>query len=116
MEDMSMNKAPAQAKGRSPYLLWSIWVIWLPFTIPALSGLVQEHPTWQHYVLTLAGLALFVGLYLWATLDSARRLVTPGIPARPRLLQLWWPVVLMIALCLLMVMLDGNAWGCLFIF
>lgn len=100
-------------KGYSPYLLWLIWVIWLPFFIPPILELFQSHPTLPHLIGNLTGVALFFGIYLWATLRNARRLVGASSPGE---ISVWLTIVVLIVLCF--VLLPGNRtdWGDLFIF
>lgn len=103
-------------RGRSPYILWFIWVIWLPFCTPALIELWQAHPTRSHLVITLIEAALFVGIYLWATLYNAHLLVSITAPATRVPILIWLMIVAMTALSLALVLGNGPAWGSMFIF
>ncbi|MDQ2902431.1 MAG: sensor histidine kinase [Chloroflexota bacterium] len=66
---------------RSPYLLWLVWIIWLPFFVPPIGSLILAHPPLPRLMFLLMGVALFVGLYLWATWRNAQRL--SGISSSP---------------------------------
>lgn len=103
-------------RGRSPYILWLIWVIWLPFCVPAFIALWQAHPTRSHLVLTFIEAVLFVGLYLWATLYNAHLLVSATTPVTRAPILIWLMIAVMTVLSLALVLGDGPAWGSMFIF
>ncbi len=60
---------------RSVLLLRLLWLLWLPLLYPVtgflhtypIVGLLRGHPTPLRLGVTLAGVALFVGVYIWAT-------------------------------------------------
>lgn len=108
--------ARSRAGGRSPYLLWLIWMVWLPFLVGAIVQFLQTRPPWPSLLGGLSGAALFAGVYAWATLRNARRLLAPGAPLETRSLLAWLPVLVLVLLSALMVPLYGEEWGGLFIF
>jgi two-component system sensor histidine kinase DesK len=107
---------PGAGKKRSPYLLWSIWVIWLPFFVPALLSFFQSHPSLPRLIISLAGAALFVFTYLWGTLRNAQRLISLTETSPRFSWQAWLTVALLTALSLSLTVNNGSVWGSLFIF
>ncbi len=57
---------------RSLYLLWLVWIVWLPFLIPPIVGLFQVHTPLPRLIVTLAGIALFAGIYVRATWQNVQ--------------------------------------------
>ena len=78
-----------KARTRSPYLLWLIWVIWLPFIIPPLVSLLQSHPPLTRLIAMVIGVALFFAIYLWATWQTAQRLVAASVPTGRTEVSIW---------------------------
>ncbi|MGH2509243.1 MAG: sensor histidine kinase, partial [Ktedonobacteraceae bacterium] len=64
-----------QIGGRSPYILWLTWIIWLPFLILTTVGWLQTQPTLPRLFATSVCLTLFVGYYLWSSLQEAKRIL-----------------------------------------
>lgn len=96
---------PADA---SPWLLWLLWLFWLFFLAQPLSVLLAE-PSSPHQALSLSGLALFIGVYLWATWQEAWRL-TRETPMRSEpLWRAWGPVAALLALSVAMILAQGQA-------
>ena len=85
-----------QSGSRSAYFLWLIWIIWLPFLIQPIMSLMQSRPPLPGLIAILAGVALFVGLYLWATWRNVRRLVEASA-AEPPLLK-WLLIAVFVVL------------------
>ncbi len=106
------------------YVIWLIWIIWLPNLLPPILALLHFHTLTVGIVLEIAGVALFVALYLWVNLRTARAFALAASPAfttftpEPELtpFQAWWPIVVMTALSLLFVRFAGLEWGTLFIY
>ncbi|HYL42247.1 MAG TPA: hypothetical protein VEU97_02575, partial [Ktedonobacteraceae bacterium] len=68
MQMRDPNEASASLQGGlSPFLLWLIWVIWLPFAMSDIIGFFQSHPPLVRLIATLAAVALFFAVYIWAT-------------------------------------------------
>jgi two-component system, NarL family, sensor histidine kinase DesK len=101
---------------RPAYLAAVAWLIWLPLLVPMVNALLESRPTPLRLALSLAGAALFAGIYVWTALRNAQQVIgaTP-VPARTDL-ALWLPVVVMLLLSLVLTEVDGAAWGGLFIF
>jgi two-component system, NarL family, sensor histidine kinase DesK len=104
------------ARGRSPYLLWAIWVIWLPFFASSVVEIFQSHSTTLHLAVSLVAAALFFSIYLWATLRNAQRLVASSSPATLTPALVWLPIAILMVLSFLLTWSNGPAWGTLFIF
>jgi len=102
-------------KGFSAYLLWLIWIVWLPFITPAFVELFQAHPPVPRLVLYLAGIVLFIGIYMLVTLRRARNLVAPAPPSKYSTLATWLPIGIMIVLSLLLTPGYGKDWFDVFI-
>jgi two-component system, NarL family, sensor histidine kinase DesK len=106
----------AIAEGRSPYLLWLIWVLWLPFMIPAFLSLFQAHFTIPRLIAILVGAALFLVIYLWSSWRRALSLVaTSSIPGHPNA-STWLTIAALTLLSLVLVLLGGSAWLGLFFY
>lgn len=108
------------ARSRSPYFLWMIWVTWLPFLIPDFVAWLQGHPTLPRMIATLIVLALFIAFYLWTTLRNARRLLAaPSSAERTEDAEAWLSALIYIILALAIVGLASEhkfAWFSPFIF
>jgi two-component system sensor histidine kinase DesK len=108
---------PAQAWDRSPTLPWLAFVVWLAFLVPPVSDLVRRHPPLLHLGLTLLGVALFAGVYTWATGRNARSLVDAEPVAKGRPWDPWLLLAVLSALGVTVVLYDhATNWLELFIF
>jgi len=107
---------PVPTRKRSPYLLWAIWVIWLPFFASPVGEIFQAHPTLPHLVASLAAAVLFFSIYLWATLRNAQRLVAPSVPATRTPPLVWLTIAVLVLLSFILTRSNGPTWGTLFIF
>lgn len=116
--DAAVTQNVPKARSRSPYFLWMIWVIWLPFLIPDLVSWLQGHPTLPRIIATLIVLAFFICFYLWTTLQNAKRLLaTPPVKQEEALA--WLTAAIFIALSLSIAWLASEhrfAWLSPFIF
>jgi len=93
----------------SLYLLWLVWVVWLPFLVPPIVGLFQVHTPLLRLIITLAGIALFAGIYIWATWQNVQERF--GMPvARQRDITKEFPLLLLVVLCVVLAFL-GNVNG-----
>jgi len=107
---------------RSVLLLRLLWLLWLPLLYPVtgflhtypIVGLLRGHPTPLRLGVTLAGVALFVGVYIWATWYN---ILSPA-PATARVsgLPSWLPLAVLTALGLAQILGNGKDWLTLFIF
>jgi two-component system sensor histidine kinase DesK len=95
--------------GVSPYLMWGIWLMWLPFFVQPILALIQTPPSLQRTA-AIAGLLLFIGVYLWATWQEAYHLTRAplmgGNPEQKR----WLPVAILIVLTISAPFTQG-VWG-----
>jgi len=103
-------------EGRSPFLLWLIWALWLPLTTPTLITFIQAHPPLPRLILTLAGIAVFFTLYLWSAWRRAHYLTgssvaTSNAPVWPRFV-----IVGLGVLGLAVTLIGGNEWLILFFY
>lgn len=87
--DPMQTRANTSAARRSPYLLWMVWVAWLPFLIPDAVQWLRGNPTLPRLIATLIVLAVFIGYYLWNTLLNARRLLITPAPVGDREISAW---------------------------
>ena len=98
-----------RAEGVSAYLLWGIWLMWLPFLIQPLTAFLQMPASLQKGV-AVFGFALFVATYLWATWQEALRL-TRASPLDTGLDRgALIPIGVLIALTIILPFVQG-AWG-----
>jgi len=95
-------------ESRSPYLVWLIWVIWLPFIIPPLVNLLQSHPPSLRLLAILVEVALFLAIYLWATWQTAHRLVTPSMTTGHIQTSIWL-IIAVLATLSFTIALSGQA-------
>ena len=106
----------SRVEGRSPFLLWLIWVLWLPFIIPAFVSLFQAHLTMPRLIAILVGATLFLAIYLFASWRRAQSLVaTSSLPRHPGA-STWLTIVALTILSLVLVLLGGSAWLGLFFY
>ncbi len=113
MRDAHVASATLPAKGRTPYLVWSIWVVWLPLSIPTLVQFLQMHPTLPRLIATMTFVALFFGIYLWAALRRARGIVA-GSPPKYADITVWLLIAALLAINIIIMLLGGNEWFGLF--
>jgi two-component system sensor histidine kinase DesK len=110
MDPLNSLYQEEKIEGVSWYLLWAIWLMWLPFLIQPASDFLQMPPSLRKGVV-MVGFALFVGAYLWATWHEAYRLThapPTGISSQKR----WWwvPIALLVGLSVVLPFLQGT-WG-----
>ncbi|MFI5277178.1 MAG: sensor histidine kinase [Ktedonobacterales bacterium] len=91
-----------------PALLWIIWLLWLFFLYQPLSILLAL-PSSPRKVIDLGGMALFLGLYLWATWQNAWRLSreTPA-PAGP-FWRAWGPILALLLVAVTLALVAGQS-------
>ena len=103
-EDILQDKP--ESGGVSPYLMWGIWLMWLPFLIQAGMAYAQITPTLLKVVL-LMSFALFIGVYLWVTWQEAYHLTRAPL-MDSRFQRGWWlPLALLLVLSLPAPFLQG---------
>src|SRR5579883_3538933 len=96
---------------RSLYLLWLVWIVWLPFLIPPIVGLFQVGTPLPRLLITLAGIALFVAIYLWATWRNVQERfgMLPLVGRKTPVKEL--PILLLVVLSVVLALLgsiNGN--------
>ncbi len=109
MESAEVWRRDEKAEGVSSYLIWGIWLMWLPFLIQPAVDLWQMPPS-ARKVAAGVGFLSFIGAYLWATWQEAHRLVHwPPMDGGPE--QRWWaPVGILAGLSVALPFVQG-AWG-----
>ncbi len=117
---MSVNRPTEERKpltvdNRAPYVLWTIWIIWLPFVIPDIIKLLQSHPSMVRLIATLVAVVLFFGVYLWATRRNVQRLASISSPTVDTLLSQWLPIALLLIISFAIMQLY-RGFGTPFIF
>ena len=116
MQMRNPNQASASLQGGlSPFLLWLIWVIWLPFAMSDIIGFFQSHPPLVRLIATLAAVALFFAVYIWATWQNVQRLVGTAVPTGSWQASPWLPIAVLVALSIVIVILYKGI-GTPFIF
>ena len=115
MKDANETNPTVQTAGHSPYLLWLIWIMWLPFLYPAFVELFQAHPAAPVLIAYLAGITLFIAVYMWTTLRNARNLLAPSVPGAYSPLTVWGPLAVLIGISLLLTPGYGKDWFDVFI-
>ena len=103
------------ARSRSPYILLLLWIAWLPLLIPTIIGLFLSHDTLVSFIVSLSGLVLFIGIYLWASWRQTQRLVA-ALPLAASKAAKWLPFILLTTLSTVLVLINGKAWLILFYF
>jgi two-component system sensor histidine kinase DesK len=104
----------SKAEGRSPLLLWLIWVVWLPLSIPIFIRLFQAHLPLPQLIANLFGAALFFVIYLLASWRRAVDLVaTSTLPSHTEALT-WLTIAALTGLGLILTLLGGGEWQSLF--
>lgn len=98
----------SQTEGASPYLLWVIWVFWLFFLWQPLAALLAP-PLTVSKVLSLCGMAVFIGIYLWITWQEAFRLTRETPMAIDATWQTWAPIAILLGLSIVMTLSEGQA-------
>ena len=96
---------------RSPFLLWGIWLFWL-FFLAQPAGDIWQMPASPQKTISAIGLAIFIGVYLWATWHRANLLAraTPASEKIPFMYQWWVPVGILAGLSVLLCFVQG-AWA-----
>ncbi len=104
----------SRIEGRSPYLLWMIWVVWIPLSIPAFIKLFQSHPALPQLIATLLGVALFFAIYLLASWRRAVNLVaTTKIPKHTDTFT-WFMIAALTGLSFILTLFASSGWIILF--
>ena len=107
---------------RSVLLLRLLWLLWLPLLYPVtgflhtypIVGLLRGHPTPLRLGLTLTGVALFVGVYAWATWYNTLNPAPAAAHVRAR--PSWLPLAVLTALGTAQTIGNGKDWLTLFVF
>ncbi|HEU5230449.1 MAG TPA: sensor histidine kinase [Ktedonobacteraceae bacterium] len=85
----------------------------MPFVTPIVIKLFLSHASLADLIISLPGLALFFGIYLWASWRRARQLVTLS-PAREA--EVWLSIIALTALSVVLILINGKDWFVLFDF
>ncbi len=107
-------RKPLSFKGRSPYFVWLIWLVWLPLIPPLIIARFLSHATLPDLIISLVGVALFFGIYLWASWRHVHRLVVE--PKPPADGADWLATLMLTALSVVLTLLYGKEWCILFYF
>jgi two-component system sensor histidine kinase DesK len=85
--------------------------------VPTNAALLDSRPSPLRLTGTLAGEAVFVALYVWTAWHSARKVLgTPPLAESQTTMELWLPVLAMLALSIVLTEVNGVALGALFIY
>lgn len=111
MSQLPENNAARERSDFVPFFLWLIWVVWLPFFVPALVELFQAHFTLPRLILILVGVALFFVIYLRSTWLAAHSHTTSRSGTREGGLNFWYPIAALIALSAILPLVAGIRQG-----
>ncbi|HEX9036166.1 MAG TPA: histidine kinase [Ktedonobacterales bacterium] len=110
---------PAAEERRSTRLIvlmtWLVSTVWLTALIPAVAAAFSSYTIWR-LILTLAGTATFLAIYLPATGADAREFAMTTVSTQRPLWRLILPAALLSALAFFMIFTVDINWGTLFIF
>ncbi|HZU77016.1 MAG TPA: histidine kinase [Dehalococcoidia bacterium] len=97
-------------------LLPLFWLAWLPFGVPATVQLFRSNSGPVRLGVSLAGVALFVAVYVWAAFANpmSRRFTTPDLGAEET--PPWWPIAVLAALSVAFNAAYGSGWLGLYIY
>jgi signal transduction histidine kinase/DNA-binding NarL/FixJ family response regulator len=94
--------------------LWPLaWVVWLVVLGAPIAALVHAHPALPRLVALLAGLALFVAVYLWVAWRNNLSRPPSAVSVRG---PSWLPLAVLTILGLSLTLAGGPRWLGLFIF
>jgi two-component system sensor histidine kinase DesK len=116
MQGSSTNKTrkPLHNRGRTPYLVWLVWLVWLPLIPPIIIARFLSHAPLPNLIISLAGIALFFGIYLWASWRHIHRLVID--PKPPADVTDWLVTLMLTILSVVLTLVNGKEWSILFYF
>ncbi len=109
----------AEASGLSPYVIWMLWLAWVPFFVPTIAELFQEQTPLPTLVITLSCLVVFFSIYIPMSLIDARYLAASEGSAEKaiRPLRVWVVLACLTALSMPMIVLNqGGNWFSLFFY
>ncbi|MEO8972569.1 MAG: sensor histidine kinase [Ktedonobacteraceae bacterium] len=98
------------AEGRSPNLLWLIWVVWTPLIIPSIVTLFQAHLPLPRLIAALIDAVLFFSIYLPSARRRAQHLVSMPAPSEHTDASTWVIIVVLTTLSLVFALL-GQGYG-----
>lgn len=111
---------PAETRSRAPGGLrlarfWPLlWVVWLPILIQPITTMAGAKPAPARLIGILAGVAIFVAIYLWAAWHND---VSRGAPMTGPPEALWLPIVALTAVTIVINLNDSTSgWLTLFIY
>ena len=112
-----MNKAQKifhkpHTQKRSPYILWLLWTVWLPFALPAIISLFRSRTFLLNLIITLVGIILFFAIYLWTSWQRAQQLTALSADNSTT----WLPILILMALSICIILINGKEWFILFYF
>ncbi len=115
--DLAGTREDAPDSGRLAHVWPLIWVVWLPALVPAITALLHAHPTPLRLGAILAGLTVFVAVYLWAAWhNDIVRIAAPTPQQRASWWWRWGPAVVLAALSIAFILGDGPRWLALLIY
>ncbi|HEX6779751.1 MAG TPA: histidine kinase, partial [Ktedonobacterales bacterium] len=106
-EDILQDKP--ESGGVSPFLMWGIWLMWLPFFVQPSFALAQMPPALQKAI-AVPGFILFIGVYLWATWQEAYRVTRTPLMGDNSEKKQWLPAAILIVMSISAPFTQGT-WG-----
>jgi len=100
--DFVRASAPAKSGSRAVYFAALGWLVWLLYMVPVIGSLLATHPSPVRLIASLCGAAVFVAIYVWTAWHGARRVVGVAPTSSQTRLQLWLPILAMLALSIVL--------------
>lgn len=112
--DTNRIRDPYKTRGRSRYFVWFVWLVWLPLIPPIIIERFRSHPALSDLMISLTGVALFFGIYLWGSWRHVRRLLVDPAPPADR--ADWLITLILAVLSTVLTFVYAKEWGILFYF
>jgi len=109
--DLARTRDHAPDEGRFARYWPLLWLVWLPALIQAITAFLQARPAPPRLIAVLAGLAIFIAIYLWAAWHSDMTRGTSLAPLPPVSWRWRWvPIAMLAALSVTLILGDGPRW------
>jgi len=111
MMDSADARDSAPDEGRFARFWPLLWLVWLPALVQPITAFLQARPAPPRLIAVLAGLALFIALYLWAAWhsDVTRDASLAPLPPASGMWR-WVPIAVLATLSGAFILGDGPRW------